>query len=1146
MTRQDQVQVRMEIDGKQSISELGKQELAAYEYRQEIKQIKDEQSKLEKESKNLDKIRERFNKLTREIKEMDAAGKSNTKNYKNKVEKLKEVEVKLHSAEKATKALSESQKRYTEVSGKLDGTKGKIDNLRDSMGVAGMTMRQLRNHQRDLNREISLVTKGTERYKQLEKQLIDVNGRIRTQAMETKGLTSAWSKAAGTIKNFGLIGAGIFTARGMISGLRTTIAVASEFEQSMSNLSAITGAVGEDLDFLRDKAREMGATTTLSAQQTADAFTVIASKKPELLENREALVATTQAAITLAEAAGITLPEAADALTNTLNQFGDSAEEADRYINVLAAGSKFGAGNIEFLNDSIKRFGPIAKQMNISIEESVGIMEVFAEKGLESEKAGTQFRNILLKLAAGADETNPSIVGLETAMDNLGKKNLSTAELTKMFGSENVVAAQIMVNSTERFAEFTDKVTGTGVALEQARTRVDNLKGDFKGLISITSDYLIVMGGWISKGLRPAVQWTIALLKALKETPRFLKENKDLFIALGIALITFNGAQIVATGLMLKDIAVKKAQAIWTGAVTLAQNLLNTAMTANPIGLVVKAVGLLTAGFVILYNRSEKVRAGIAGIAKVALTVWEIVKETFGNITGGFQKIFSGDFAGGLKDIGTAIVKSNPIGLALTEGKRLAGAFAKGYKEKLASEKETVEEANAGLATVPGLSPLDEITEDDTTPDGGGGLSDDEKKNLAAKLEALKSEYAKFQKDLVKIRRESALQELGEEDRELEVNRQKYREMEEEVIRFYEEKLITVAEFEEQLAELTALRLEQESEIRAKYREKEEKERTDAITKVEEASLDERERAFLQTEKYYDGLTELARKHGLDEAGIIAAKNKALFDLNQKHLQEDYRQWMDNLHSKQQMWMAFGDVATSTLSAIGSFTGKMNAFEKETAIFKSLVNTGVAISNIIAAFSATSLTPIDFAIKVATGIATVMANIGTAVRAINSASEPQVPTPDGTGGEKQPTRRGSTAPRKSFYFGGDTSGEGLGFGDQHGEYKGYVHDREYVIPEVVRQNPVVKFHIEPILEALRMKQSPPPSYYYGGPTGAAAGQSQNSPITSQASDTESKALLREIRDIVKQWPKTVRGQWVYNDWEEMHDEMKDLEKRYKA
>lgn len=1145
MLRRDDVQVRMEIDGKQAISELGKQELAAYEYRQEIKQIKEEQSTLEKESKNLDKIRDRFNKLTREVKEMDAAGKSNTKNYKNKVEKLREVGTQLQSAEKATKALAESQKRYTEVSNKLDGTKGKIDNLRDSMGTAGMTMRQLRNHQRDLNREISLVTKGTERYKHLEKQLIDVNGRILTQAMETKGLSSAWSKAAGSIKNFGLIGAGIFTARGMISGLRTTIAVASEFEQSMSNLSAITGAVGEDLDFLRDKAREMGATTTLSAQQTADAFTVIASKKPELLENREALVATTQAAITLAEAAGIELPAAADALTNTLNQFGDSAEEAERYINVLAAGSKFGAGDIEFLNDSVKRFGPIAKQMDISIEQSVSMMEVFAEKGLESEKAGVQFRNILLTLAAGADDTNPAVVGLSTAIENLGNKNLSTAELTKMFGAQNVVAAQVMVNSAERFDEFTEKVTGTGVALEQARTRVDNLKGDFKGLVSITSDYLIVMGGWISKGLRPAVQWTIALLKALKETPTFLRENKDLFIALGIALVTFNGAQIIATGLMLKDIAVKKAQAIWTGAVTLAQNLLNTAMTANPIGLVVKAVGLLTAGFVILYNRSEKVRAGIAGIGAAAKEVWTIVKETFAQFIGGFQKIKDGDWLGGMKDIGKSLLKSNPIAFGAMEGKRLAGAFAKGYKDKISEEQPAIEEANAGLATVPGLTPLDEVVEDDETPGGGGGLSDDEKKNLAAKLEALKSEYAKFNADLAKIRREAALQELGEEDRELEVNRQKYREMEEELIRFYEDKLITVAEFEEQLAELTQLRLEQESEIRAKFREKEEKERTDAITKVEEAGMDQRKLAFLQTEKYYQGLTDLARQHGLDEAGIIEAKNKALFELNQKHLQEDYRQWMDNLQAKQQMFMAFGDGATSTLSAIGSFTGKMNAFEKESAIFKSLVNTGVAISNIVAAFSATSITPIDLAIKVAAGIATIMTNIGTGVRAINSANEPMVPTADAAGGEKQPTRRGSAAPRKSFFFGGDTSGEGLGFGDQYGEYKGYVHDREYVVSQAVREHPVVKFQIEPILEALRMKQSPP-SFYYGGPTNTPAGQSQSSQMASQSSDPEAKALLREIRDIVRQWPKTVRGQWVYQDWEEMHDEMKDLEKRYKA
>ena len=69
----------MEIDGKQAISELGKQELAAYEYRQELKQISEEQAALEVESKKLDKVRERFEKITKQIQEQEVISKSNTK-----------------------------------------------------------------------------------------------------------------------------------------------------------------------------------------------------------------------------------------------------------------------------------------------------------------------------------------------------------------------------------------------------------------------------------------------------------------------------------------------------------------------------------------------------------------------------------------------------------------------------------------------------------------------------------------------------------------------------------------------------------------------------------------------------------------------------------------------------------------------------------------------------------------------------------------------------------------------------------------------------------------------------------------------------------------------------------------------------------
>lgn len=546
---------------------------------------------------------------------------------------------------------------------------------------------EIRNSAKILQNQLNKLPKGTQRWIDKNKELAKVKGSLKEIKTEMGQVNTAQKNLTTSIT--AMVGAfGAVTIGTKIIGFFTDSSeAAKEFEASISSLSSITGAVGEDLEFFEEQALAIGSATTLSASQTAEAFKLIGSAKPELLGSKEALVAVTKEAIALAEAAGLELPEAAAALTTSMNQFGLAAEESSRVINILAAGSKEGAGDINFLNESISKFGPTANAMNISLEQSAAAMEVLAEKGITAEKAGVGFRNILVELAKGADEFNPEVVGMSQALENLGKANLDTAELAEKFGKQNLAVAQILADSGDRFDEFTEKLTGTQVAYDQAATNTDNFKGDMKGLGSAIEGVQINIGSFINAALRPLIKGFTALLLGLSKLPEFLKENLDLFIAFGIALVTFNAATIASTAAAIAHIAVEKGRAIATRASAIAQGLMNAAMTANPIGLVIKAIGLLVAGFVVLFNRSETVRAGIAGLANVAKEVFKIISETVGQFIGGFKKIIDGDFKEGLKDIGSAIVNTNPIGLAITQGERLAGAFTTGYKDKLEDEK---------------------------------------------------------------------------------------------------------------------------------------------------------------------------------------------------------------------------------------------------------------------------------------------------------------------------------------------------------------------------------------------------------------------------------------------------------------------------
>ena len=278
---------------------------------------------------------------------------------------------------------------------------------------------------------------------------------------------------------------GFFGAFAAVNVMRNAIRTTAQFEQSVADLSAITGATGKQLEYLSDAAKEFGASTTLSASQAAEAFKLVASAKPDLLENSAALKAVTRETITLAEAAGMDLPSAAMALGEALNQFSEGADQANRFINVLAAGAKYGASEIEFTAEALRKAGVVASNAGLSFEQTNAALQILASGGIKAQIAGTNLRGVLLSMTTKAKtEFNPSIVGMSQAFENLATANLSATEQADLFGRENVAAAQILIKNYKLLADMEQKLTGTATATEQAATRTDTFQGAVKELAS--------------------------------------------------------------------------------------------------------------------------------------------------------------------------------------------------------------------------------------------------------------------------------------------------------------------------------------------------------------------------------------------------------------------------------------------------------------------------------------------------------------------------------------------------------------------------------------------------------------------------------------------------------------------------------------
>lgn len=316
-----------------------------------------------------------------------------------------------------------------------------------------------------------------------------------------ENLTSGIKNLAGA---FGLIG-GLALFASIMKNAFDTIKL---FEQGLADLSAITGATGKDLDYLKNQAIELGKETKGGAVAVVEAYKLIASAKPELLENVAALNQVTEAVLTLAQASGMDMPDAAIALTDAMNQFGADASQASVFVDALANGAKYGAAEIPQVTEALLKFGAVARTSNVSIQESTALIELLAENGLKGADAGTALRNVLLKISApdalpkrAQEEFAKLGISLETLKDKsipiqekleLLKPLLKdNASIVKIFGLENATAALNVLGHTDRLKELTSKMNENGTAAEQANIRMDTLTGSLDLLESAWGSFVL-------------------------------------------------------------------------------------------------------------------------------------------------------------------------------------------------------------------------------------------------------------------------------------------------------------------------------------------------------------------------------------------------------------------------------------------------------------------------------------------------------------------------------------------------------------------------------------------------------------------------------------------------------------------------------
>lgn len=435
----------------------------------------------------------------------------------------------------------------------------------------------------------------------------------------TPGLSDATKQMAAMAGSAALVGAAI-------GGIAFSGKSLMDYEDATKSLEAVTG-VGFD-KFKKDVA-ELSASSKKSSIDVVKSFEVIGSAMSEYLDDPKGLRQIAEAGITLSKASKMELEPTLQALTSVMNQFGKSASEAEDTINRLTAGEIVGSISTARISEHLQQFGAVASANNVTISESVALVETLGKK-LPIEQLGTASRNIITFMSAAKGmpkearrELAKHGVSLDILMDKHKSLGVRLKELSKIqgdavamekfFGRENLAAGTAIFQNLSTYDQWASRIAVTNEAQKQAGINSDTLSNKLSELKNRLIN-MITTSDKASTGLNTA-----------KKIIGLLTDNLDTIITVGVGFLGFLAAwkianiaikatliasRAVATAFyiydMVKYVASTQGITMATAAWEISQSSLNATMLANPVGVFILALAALG---VAIYGVSKAIEA---------------------------------------------------------------------------------------------------------------------------------------------------------------------------------------------------------------------------------------------------------------------------------------------------------------------------------------------------------------------------------------------------------------------------------------------------------------------------------------------------------------------------------------------------------
>lgn len=417
--------------------------------------------------------------------------------------------------------------------------------------------------------------------------------------------------------------------RNLKSALDGAIQPGIALNSSMADLSAITGLTGKALGEISDAARASAKSFGTDAAQNVESYKLLLSQlSPDIAKNSGALKEMGNHVNILSKTMGGNTVAATEVLTTAMNQYGVSLDDpmqasktmADM-MNVMAAAAKEGSAELPQIKSALEQVGMVAKTTGVTFSETNAAIQVLDKAGKKGSEGGVALRNTLSTLSEGRflpKQTKAELEAAGVSIAQLGDKSIplttrlnalkpiinDTALITKLFGKENAAAAIALINGSEAIDDYNTKIQGTNTAFDQAKVVMGSYQERMNRVTAIFDDFKIRLFNLTQNAL-PLFQATMLAASGIGQ----MTSSLNVFKTIGGRYITtvWNAtkslftkttaiqADTVATGLNASATSgASMATKVWTGI----QRVFNVVMAANPIGAIIRAVLLLTAGVI--------------------------------------------------------------------------------------------------------------------------------------------------------------------------------------------------------------------------------------------------------------------------------------------------------------------------------------------------------------------------------------------------------------------------------------------------------------------------------------------------------------------------------------------------------------------